>query len=414
VTLPPAEAAFRARLFLAAGIGLRLFLAGALPPGEAPDERAHLAYVRALAEERRFPVQEEAVAPGAIHYEYYQPPLWYLGAVPFHLLGRPLGEEGPLYAVRLWNVFLSAVLLAASLALVGRIAPGAHDLRVAAAAFLAFWPALASNGAVAGNDPLAALLVTLALLPLVAIASGEASTLRRGVSLALLLGLALSTKMTGFVLVPIVLAAFALRARAVLGALRAAPILLGGLAIAAPWYLRNVRVYGDPFALGVGNVEWADRPSLPRALLEVATSTARTFWVAFGRYNEVETPGIRPLAYALTLVLLAAGGFRLASGWKRLDPLLRRRIALLALGAGALAALALSFGFRYHQPQGRFLFPLAGPLALGAVAAVSGGRGADRLPLRVTVVLVFLLGWGFAAVAAKFYPSLLPFEVAPR
>jgi 4-amino-4-deoxy-L-arabinose transferase-like glycosyltransferase len=411
VSLEPGEAAFRARVFLAAGVGLRLFLAAVLPPGEAPDERAHLAYVRALAEERRFPVQEEAVAVGSTGYEYYQPPLWYLTAVPFHLAGRPFGEEGPLYAVRLWNVLLSAAFLSASLALVARIAPARRDLKVASASFLAFWPALASNGAAAGNDPLAALLVSLAVLPLVGIAGGESRSTRRALALALLVGLAILTKMTGFVLVPLVPLAFALRERSAAGAIRAIPILLGGFALASPWYLRNLRIYGDPFALGVGNVSWADRPPLPLAAAEVAGTTARTFWVAFGRYNEVVTPGIAPIAYGLTLALLVVGTSRLAAAWRGFEPARRRRFVLLAAGAGALLALAFAFGLRYHQPQGRFLFPFAGAFALGAAAACAptGERGRDRLPLRIAGALVFLLGWGFAAVAAKFYPGLFPF-----
>jgi hypothetical protein len=99
----------RATRWLLPAILLAYLLLGTLyavhtPAWQAPDEPAHYNYIQYLAEQRRFPIlkpgdfpaqyleeikaahfpPEMSIAP--IRYEYHQPPLYYLLAVPVYRL----------------------------------------------------------------------------------------------------------------------------------------------------------------------------------------------------------------------------------------------------------------------------------------------------------------------------------------
>src|SRR5262245_56255234 len=109
---------------LTVAVAIRLFFVFAVPFGHAVrnhleglnDEPAHMNYVRALANQRTFPVQpHHAFEPGAFDrydFEYYQPPLIYLLNVPVYLLAGDRHALIPLRLVSFVLGLLSLVVLA--------------------------------------------------------------------------------------------------------------------------------------------------------------------------------------------------------------------------------------------------------------------------------------------------------------
>jgi 4-amino-4-deoxy-L-arabinose transferase-like glycosyltransferase len=394
---------------LLGGALLRIFLLAAIPAGEAPDERAHAAFARYLAEEGRLPVQTERTGEGD-RYEFYQPPLFYLLAAPLHAAAG--GGDRGLYAARLLNAALSLLAVAAAARFAETCAPARPDLRSGVAAFLAFHPGLAANGSTANNDALLVLLSTVAFARLGRAVREPALRPRDGFCLALLLGLALLTKISGGVLLPIVAFGLVLARPGLRGIAEAGGVVAGAALLASPWYLRNQAVYGGLVPLEIANVPWADRPPAAEAAVWTAGYAARTFWVALGRHNEVEVSALRPLLYGLGALTLFA-----FAGWVRRGAGSRNRgerpLALAAwAGLVLLAAFTGSFGWRYRQAQGRFLFPLLAPLATAAVTLLlerAGPVRARRVPAFVGGLLLALLGAELLlAFVPKYYPSLAP------
>ncbi|MGH7152160.1 MAG: ArnT family glycosyltransferase, partial [Planctomycetota bacterium] len=337
---------------------LRLFLAAAIPPGEAPDERAHAEFVRYLAEERRLPVQTERTGEGD-RYEYYQPPLFYLLAAPLHAIAG--GGDRALYAIRVLNAILSVLTVAAAARFARTWAPDRSSLPVGVAALLAFHPSFAANGSAVNNDALLVLVSTLALERLGhAVRTPRLRPLDRLVSI-LLLALALLTKVSGAFLLPVVGFGLLLARRGLRGWAEAAGVACGAALLASPWYLRNLLVYGGLLPHEIANVPWIDRPPALEAAAWEAGYAARTFWVSFGRHNEVEVEALRPLLYALGALLLLVFA-RWAGREARSSDRGQRALALAAYtGVVLLLAFVASFGWRYGQSQGRFLFPVLAP-----------------------------------------------------
>ncbi|MCI0586356.1 MAG: glycosyltransferase family 39 protein [Planctomycetes bacterium] len=397
------------RRVLLGAILLRLFLAAAVPPGEAPDERAHAEFVRFLAEERRLPVQTERTGEGD-RYEYYQPPLFYVLAAPLHSIAG--GGDRALYAVRVLNAILSVLTVAAGARFVRTWAPDRPSLPVGVAAFLAFHPSFAANGSAVNNDALLVLLSTLALERLGhAVRTPRLRPIDRLAS-TLLLAAALLTKVSGAVLLPVVGLGLLVARGGLRGCAEAAGVGCGAALLASPWYLRNLLVYGGLLPHEIANVPWGDRPPALEAAAWEAGYAARTFWVSFGRHNEVEVEALRPLLFALGAVLLLVFA-RWAGREVRFPDRGRRALALAAYtGVVLLLAFVASFGWRYGQSQGRFLFPVLAPLAAAAVSTleeVAGPGRFRRIPALLAGTFLALLGAELlGAFLPKFYPSVLP------
>src|SRR5678809_842599 len=63
-----------------------------IEPGRAPDEWDHFDYIRHLAIRHTLPIYGQTLRirnPDALNSEAQQPPLYYLLATPFYLLGGP-------------------------------------------------------------------------------------------------------------------------------------------------------------------------------------------------------------------------------------------------------------------------------------------------------------------------------------
>jgi 4-amino-4-deoxy-L-arabinose transferase-like glycosyltransferase len=363
------------------------------PAWQAPDEPAHYNYVRYLAENGRFPVLRYGDYPHAyleqikaarfppempiepIRYEFWQPPLYYVLATPIYRL-----FDGALVPLRLLSVVLGAGVVVMAYAIALAVRPGDTTLALAVAAFVAFVPMHLTMMASVNNDALAELLLAIVVLFLIRLTrkprdNDQASPrLAHLVIIGLLLGLGLVTKATVYVVIPLALIALlAIERRPVPFAQRALALFLPALALAIPWYIRNVAVYGWPDLLGiqnhdavvVGQLRTADYVSSvgwATYLKDFATTTFHSFW---GQFGWMAVPMDRRIYLALGLLsALMLVGFVLFV-WRRENSNPSKATMIVI----ALWMLLTSFVFLYYnvwlvQFQGRYLFPILIPIAL--------------------------------------------------
>ena len=377
------------------------------PPFESPDETGHARYVNFLLEHRRLPVAGRD-APGEAH----QPPLYYalvafvahvtaMGPVALEPRRNPAfrwyggsdenkyvheGDESPplagsarsLHRLRLISVAMGI----ATVLLVYSIGAGTGDLLAPsiAAALAAFIPQFTFISGCLNNDNLATLLASATLACLVRAMSnpGPAASWAGAGALA---GLALLTKFTALTLLPCGLVALWLARQHGAGRnLRAAVAFLApALALPAPLFLRNLRVMGDP--LGAA----AQAETLPNLLdrkalvssyfvVEMPSVLFRSFWGTFG-WMSLRMPGV---LYAGALGLTAAAAFGLFR--MRRDNATRRLHALLAAAIVIQLVQIVIYNLTFTQAQGRFLFPVLGPICVLMCAGLLQTARELRLP----------------------------------
>jgi hypothetical protein len=243
-------------VFLATSLLLSVGFAARVPLDGNPDEHAHLDYIRLLVEERGFVrfIPREQLPPGApSRDETHQSPLYYLLCVPVYALAG-----GSVFVLRLVARCCSS---RPSLSRSGRCATcsrsGPSSPRAPRPSSRFCRPRRSSPGR-----------STTTVSPRSSPwrcsggsggSSGAATALdvrRETLFLGALLGLGLLTKLSVLQLLPAVLLACLIAARAgavpIKGALTGFAIVTAlGLLIASPWLARNTLLYGDPLTLGI-------------------------------------------------------------------------------------------------------------------------------------------------------------------
>ena len=395
-------------LLLLAYLVLGVLFAVRTPPWQAPDEPAHVNYVRQLVE-GDWPV----IAPGdwdqaylsqivgaefapaypvdGITYEDWQPPLYYLLQAPIYAL-----TGGSLTAMRLLSVALGAGVVALAY-MVGRAVFGRAAPALAVAAFVAFLPQhLAILGSV-NNDALSELIIAaiLALLvtrwPDAPPAAGRAER-RRLLALGLLLGAGFLTKGQAYLMAPVVGLFLLVRYWPRPGRSRrsvtsiASPLLwvfAPALLMGAVVWGRNAAVYGgldvlaraahDEVVVGQPRTaEWLAQYGLAGTLGRFARTTFVSFWGQFG-WMAAPLPGWM-VAGLLGLTGVAALGLILAwlgvgrTGVGPRPPNAqphRQQTWVLGLTFLLTLGLHMAYNLTFVQHQGRYLYPALIPIAVG-------------------------------------------------
>ena len=397
------------------------------PDWQAPDEPAHFNYIRQLAT-GKLPIIE----PGdynqeyqslvisskfdpqypveSFEYEDYQPPLYYLLQSPVFLL-----TGGLLRPMRLFSVLLGAGVIILTYLITSRIFSGKAWLALTAAVFVAFLPQHVAMLAAVNNDSLAELIIAgilLVLILLVGGMSGEtaielqttsqtlASTnqgllILKLVFLGVLLGLGFLTKVTVYIMVPIVglvlIWLFWGRWRDLMKAL----LIVFGIAglMGLVWWTRNLIVYGGLDILGTGahnaivvgqprTAEWIADRGLFGTFQAFTQTTFQSFWGQFGWMGVVMPIWIyRPLLLfsLVTGVGLAWAALHEGSRWvsvNRSGEFVVRRpstiVFMVLLGTLAISLLLyVGYNLTFVQHQGRYLFPALVPISIGFAIAWS-------------------------------------------
>ena len=420
----------------------------ATPPLEASDELWHFGLVDHIANTGELPVQVADVDT-AWEQEGSQPPLYYLiGALLVEPINRgdfdltrqpnphtqagipgavgnknlvlhasvhppPTGTALAVYLLRLFGIACGVVTITAVYRVTRLIAPERRAVALLAAGLTAFNPMFLFISASVNNDVLVTALTSLALWQTFALLR-DGFTRRRSFALALLIALASLTKLSGLVLVPVVIVAalwVARRDRNWRGLL----IMGGWIAVvwallAGWWYLRNLSLYGELFGTAtmaaVAGVREA--PFTLSTLLSEFQGFRFTYWGVFGAVNIQTYRWFYNLMDVITL--LAVVGVILAllrrKTWTARFPLLLLILTLLIGTAGVIAWTSQTYA-----SQGRLLFPylaaISPLLAVGLVELLLliGRRVASAVSAAfVIAAAVFALIVPIVSIAPEYAP----------
>lgn len=367
------------------------------PPWQTPDEPQHFQYVRLLLDERRLPTRDDAAidtplteqvresmahfdfwaqrardtAPARLEYRvaWAHPPLYYGLAAMVLAPFASLDVSAQLYIVRLFSVVLTSLTVWVCYRAMDSLFPRSPALAIAVPLFISLLPMHAFIGSSVNNDVLAELMGTVVIWQLIE-AFRRGLTWQRGALLGVSLILALLTKRTTFLLVPLVLSA--------LLALLPGPgrrwlVIAGGLAL--PLWLVLSRQSSNSYIGGLlkspGSIQ--QLLALP-SLADMALWGALLFTTFWGNFGWA-TVQLAPAWYGLLLaaMLVSGGGWiKLAWRWRRslssLAPWQRRALAMCALALVLISVqtAGLILAGRIHQ-QARYLFPAILPLASSLV-----------------------------------------------
>jgi hypothetical protein len=436
VLAPPWKWALIAVLALAAVRGGRYALF--LPPWGLIDEEQHLDYILSVAEEGRIPVADrstlspEIVAslfrterwttfhwttpsgpePGALglegySFEGYQPPLYYLLMAPiFRLL--PGGVLGKLFVLRLVAVALSLGTIWIIWRIASELSPANRFLALLPPLVMALLPERTMAVSRVNNDVLLE-LAAAGFFWIVVHTLHHGLTLQRSIALGLALGAGFLTKTSMAVLAPSLLVLLWIRRRDSRWAMNALACMIPPAALAAPWILRNLRLYGE----WSGFAGFSNLPSFPAPRLTLAAALSAVeslfgnFWVVWWQGPLAgSAPGLT-LARLLLLTLCILAMVGMWRAWcSRSGTEDRWRVSAIILGLTLVLAYALAVLYAYFNGQipviqGRFFLPVTGPIVLGL------SYGLWHAPLR-RLSLALLLLVLLALDLADFFGNLIP------
>ncbi len=346
----------------------------------APDEAAHLLYVRKLAS-GHLPNRAESQSD-PIGYEWHQPPLYYALAVPLS------GMDDK--SVRYVSIVLGILCILFAAYAAKLLYPDCPIIWALAAAFPALIPTHIAITSSVNNDVLLELCFSGSIIVML-LSLQKSFSISRAVWLGVWISAALLAKSNGLLLIPIVLAACLLfikngqPIKTVVTNLGIAFITI--LILSGWWFVHNFRIYGELLPLRAfeqafsGTIQAKDVASgkIPGLGVEnwndyfilVSKWTFQSFWAVFGtaRSAAIGAPRFLPDQYyqlmgILTLCIFC--GLVRAHFRKDIDYTLFQQRSL-QISWIVLIVVGFSFaGFvlKYFQTQGRYLFPAMLPLSL--------------------------------------------------
>ncbi len=366
-----------------------------LPYHIGMDAAGHLDYVKYLVEHHRLPLAVDG-------WQMFQPPLAYLLSAPLYALAPAMNDAQALVMLRALPLLCGLLQVEVCFRAVRAVFPHRGDLQIAGTLIGGFLPINVFISQAFGNEPLAGLLGSLALLLVLARHQARRPLLDPGFGAALgaLLGLTLLAKVSVLLVIPFILAFCVFGEDAGTGRrLRFLAATGGALALVAGWYfLRNWVHMGRPFIGGWdparGFAYWQDPgyitfhslTTFGTALVRPIYAGAAGFWD--GLYSTLWLDGTVGSIVQRTMCPPWNYPFVVASALTALAP-----CAALAAGAAALwrkpagalclaclAALVLGI-FRLYVTEVPSYATLKGSYLMGLLPcfAILGAAGMDRL-----------------------------------
>lgn len=410
-------------LLLMLYLGFACMHAMSVPTGQtgyqnAPDEAAHLAFVRSVAS-FHLPTHDHptpfSATPAANGYEWHQPPLYYALAAPFLILG----EQG----VRLCSILcgLCGLLL---IYRAGRLLfPADRGVALLAVGLAALTPTHVAIASTVNNDILLEVCFSASLVVLVGALQNGFSR-RSALWLGLAIGAAILTKATGLLLLPVLGFALFLMWRSGASerslARHAGLTLLTALLLSGWWFARNQVLYGEllPLRLFASDFgQTAQAAPMAEAMggwgayyLQAGLWTFFSFWAVYGTARDAVRgiPRFLPEQIYMLLgiaCLCAVGGLTRLHFKRRslFTPAQLQSLWIFFLTIFLVGMAYLAFIAKYFQMQGRYLFPAMLPITL-VFALAFRGVFPERWKNPASVLLLTLLG----VVGMAFLRYVLP------
>ncbi|MBS1714436.1 MAG: glycosyltransferase family 39 protein [Armatimonadetes bacterium] len=349
-----------------------------VPDIGAPDERQHANYVGRLMKGDGFPVLVAGSPDAYENYQAHQPPAYYVLAAGWcKLTGTdPTSPNGQ--GLRFLSTLIG-VATVVGLFLGAKWAGGSNAVAWASTA-AALMPMSVALHSAASNDPL---LIGLCTWVLALLFKGlrDGFDTKSLVATVLLTGAALLTKTTALALLPCLLLGAVFARSHATSPLRPAAfvaLLLGPVVLAAPWWWRNVGLYGDPFAMKAFNEAFLGSP---QAATFIGGLGAATYWSnmvawwtarsAIGVFGYMDIFLFENLnmdkSSSIYVALMVVAAVPVSAGLVRSFRSVRTGkggvVVLAAVFAGLVAVLFVGFNARYFQGQARYLYPALGPAA---------------------------------------------------
>ncbi|MCG9893884.1 MAG: glycosyltransferase family 39 protein [Fimbriimonadaceae bacterium] len=363
----------------------------------APDERQHANYILRLQEGRGLPVLDPKDPELYENYQAHQPPLYYgIAAAVGRVVGSDLADPKGGLGLRLFSVLLGCLTICGIWSLV-RWGSG-RDLPAHCAALFGLMPMFVSLNSSISNDPLLFCLMTWSLAFLIK-AVRDGFPWGPALAAGALAGLVILTKTTAVSMLPLFVAAGwpawqsgRLKTGAWLGMIGLA------LAMAAPWWFRNLQVYGDPLAMNAFRASFTGSAQAAAFIEGFGAFGYWTQWVAWWTFRSLvglfgymdiplfsgESSSTLYLAVLLPLGLVfAAGVLRRLVHEDQTGPIGEDETEevpgfglLLGVLLTVIILLFIQFNRTYFQGQARYLYPAVGPIAgfFGLGAAMIGRR----------------------------------------
>ena len=376
---------------LVASASILIIWAFVVPIYEAPDEPHHWHYAHYLYKNWNLPLYtqklveanspplyyllaapfaSDSVEPKAIVNEQYQspaPPRW------FDDSSRDIGKYWPIRSARLISVVISTITVLFCY-LLGKEATGNETTGLLTGGIVAFLPQFSFRGMNVSNDSLVAMMcaaITYLIIRLIK----RGFTWRLGIIVAVISALAFLSK-TNAIFLPVPLSLAIMTTHGTWEArLKRLSVVLGlAFLIVLPWLIRNYILYGDPLASRimltvVANIIDAKPITSPYFL----TTFPKYLYMSFvGMFGWMNLPlfgwlyiffgllfGVAALGYIRRMLYHQVDGFL---------TLILLTFPILSLG------ITIYINLNFSQPQGRYLFP-----ALGAIALLVG-LGLEGLP----------------------------------
>ncbi len=350
---------------------------------DAPDEAAHVSYVRSVML-GHFPSKQHPHAAGAAgypDYEWHQPPLYYIAAAPL-LAG---GER----AIRLLSLICGVLTVLVVYKTARLIRPDSEIIAITAAGFAALIPGHVAITSAVNNDSLLELLISLLLLQLVQLQIKGGGT-KSAVAIGMLVAAGILTKVTALLMMPVVLTAFWFLYRRgenvkLLGK-QLVIVFLSILMASGWWFVRNKALYGELLPLHAfqkafeGTAQAADVVNGGLGLnihgwgeywQRVFVWCYNSFWAVYGTPKSAQfgVPLFLPDSVYLLTAVIVLGAFvgitRLHFIRDTLFDAAHRHALYLMLFTLAFVVLAyVSFAVHYFQTQGRYLYPAISTISL--------------------------------------------------
>ncbi len=399
-----------------------------IPSDAGFDAPAHLAYIASILHEGTLPLADQGL-------QTYQPPLFHATtALLLALVRTAQGSPAQRAVLSLLPVLSGLGMAFVAAAMARLLVPDSPGMQAGAIVVAGLLPMNLTLAASVSNEAPHALLASLALLAALRALLATSTTRRDDWVLGLLLGLALLTKYTSAILVPILVGAVALKRWIVerapplpiaAGAARA----LAAVAGLAGWvYVRNWLYFGDPFVWSLnawpGKTLWQfpDFHTLGYflrfgdSLTQPWYSGFHSFWDSLYTtlWGDGTLGGAGGVEYfhgrwrcdwmaAVFLLALPATGF-VAMGWIRAgvgalrDASLGRRLALSLLVGLPPLLIASLVNINLHYPFwsfGKAFYALFLTPTL-ALFGVLGFDALDRVLARRAGSALRSLPWGWA------------------